>query len=324
MPVTSIDTDAEALTMTVIADFSVPVRRLWEAYSDPRQLEKFWGPPDYPATFTRHDMTPGGQSRYYMSAPDGERTHGIWEIEKVDAPSLLEIRDRFVGADGGADESMPNMRVVFNFDEHTPGTRLTVTTSFGSLSDMETMIEMGMDEGLETAMSQIDAVVADLASFAAGVGTTLDVLDDTHVRVSRIVRGSVQHVWDAHQLPDLMRRWMLGPEGWTMPVCTPAEAVGQSYRYEWADENGENGFGFTGELLESAPPTRMVTTEMMIGMDTVLTNELTLTPGLEGTLLSQVITYPDMATRDMILATGMVEGMEASYARLESELVAAG
>ncbi len=116
---------------------------------------------------------------------------------------------------------------------------------------------------------------------------------------------------------------MLGPDGWTMPVCEAATSVGDTYRNEWVDENGENGFGFTGELLESAPPRRTVTTEQMIGMDTTLTNELTLTPTEGGTLLSQVITYPDVATRDMILETGMAEGMEASYARMESELMSA-
>ncbi|MGV8847428.1 SRPBCC family protein [Tessaracoccus sp.] len=322
MPITSIDTDVESLTMTVVADFTVPVRRLWEAYSDPRQLEMFWGPPQWPATFTRHDMAPGGLSRYYMTGPGGERMNGLWEIVGVDAPRTLEVRDRFAREDGSVDDDMPSMRVVFAFDDTDAGSRLTTTTWFSSVDDLEQLVDMGMEEGLTTAMGQIDQVLADLTSYAAGVGTTTHILDDTHIRVSRIIHGPIEKVWDAHHQPELMKRWLLGPDGWTMPVCEVAASVGDTYRYEWVDENGENRFGFTGELVESAHPYRAVTTERMIGMDTVTTNELTLIPVDDGTLLSVLITYPDATTRDIILATGMTEGMEASYARMESELMA--
>ena len=61
MPVTNVTKDPENLTMTVVADFAAPVQRVWDAYTDPRQLEKFWGPPEYPATFTRHDVVPRRQ-----------------------------------------------------------------------------------------------------------------------------------------------------------------------------------------------------------------------------------------------------------------------
>ena len=76
MPITSITKNPEALTMEVVADFPVRVERLWDAYADPRQLEKFWGPVEWPATFTRHDMFPGGRSEYAMTGPDGETSAG--------------------------------------------------------------------------------------------------------------------------------------------------------------------------------------------------------------------------------------------------------
>jgi len=130
-------------------------------------------------------------------------------------------------------------------------------------------------------------------------------------------------VWRAHHDPELLQRWLLGPDGWTMPVCEVATAVGESYRYEWQPvDGGEGGFGFEGELLESAPPYRSVTTERMIGMPGEGTvNELTLTPVAGGTLLSLVITFPNAEIRDAILATGMTDGMETSYARLETEVL---
>ena len=107
-----------------------------------------------------------------------------------------------------------------------------------------------------------------------------------------------------------------------MPVCVVAEKVGDTYIQEWESDDGSQRFGFTGTLIESASPHREVTTEQMIGTDGPQTrNELTLTPIQGGTLLSLVVTYPDAATRDMILGTGMADGMETSYARLEREVL---
>lgn len=154
------------------------------------------------------------------------------------------------------------------------------------------------------------------------------VLSETQVRVSRVIRRSVAHVWRAHHEPALMQRWLLGPDGWTMPVCEPAAALGSAYRFEWAPiaggpADGTPGFGFEGELLASEPPCREVTTERMIGMDGPgTTNELTLTELKGGTRLSLLITYPSAEVRDLVLGTGMVDGMETSYARLESVVLA--
>ena len=121
-----------------------------------------------------------------------------------------------------------------------------------------------------------------------------------------------------------MKRWLLGPDGWSMPVCEVATKIGERYRYEWEMHDGSQRFGFEGELLEIAAPYRAVTTESMIGMPGPSTrNEMTLTPVQGGTLLSLLITYPSKELRDMILGTGMTQGMETSYARLERELLAA-
>jgi uncharacterized protein YndB with AHSA1/START domain len=184
---------------------------------------------------------------------------------------------------------------------------------------------MGQEEGMREAMGQIDDVLADLTSFAQGAGTQTDILSDTQVRITRIIRGSVEQVWRAHHEPELLQRWLLGPDGWIMPVCETASEVGRTYRYEWTREDGSDGFGFTGEVLESDPPHRSVTTERFTGdtgdMSPAPTrNEMTLTPQGAGTLLSLVITYPSAEIRDIVLATGMTDGMETSYARLEGIL----
>lgn len=147
-------------------------------------------------------------------------------------------------------------------------------------------------------------------------------LDDTHAQVTREVRGRIDQVWRAHHEPALLRRWLLGPDGWSMPVCEVATVLGQTYQYGWAPEGGGDGFGFTGELLAFEPPRFARTTECMIGVDGPGTvNELTLTPLPGGrTRIVVHITYPSKELRDMILGTGMVDGMETSYARLEAAL----
>ena len=108
MPITSVSKDPAALTMTVVAEFPVPVQRLWDAYSDPRQLEQFWGPPTYPARFTRHDMYPGGRSEYVMTGPEGDESRGYWEFLDVAPLESFEVRDGFANPDGAANVEMPS------------------------------------------------------------------------------------------------------------------------------------------------------------------------------------------------------------------------
>ncbi|MDP1858918.1 MAG: SRPBCC family protein [Gemmatimonadaceae bacterium] len=324
MPITTVTSDPKALTLTIVADYSASVERLWEAYADPRQLERFWGPVEWPATFTRHDMAVGGESHYYMSGPAGERAHGWFRFLKIEPHRSFEVEDGFAHEDGRRNTEMPTMRMVFNFESTKTGSRFTSVTKFPSVEAMEQLVQMGMMEGMRSAMSQIDAVLADLASFAASRATEAQVLSDTQVRVSRVIRGTVEQVWRAHHDPSLMQRWLLGPDGWTMPVCEIATTVGGRYRYEWENADKSQRFGFEGELLESAAPYRAVTSEQMIGVPSPATrNELTLTAVPAGTLLSLLITYPSKELRDMILGTGMTQGMEASYARLEQGVLAA-
>lgn len=327
MPVTSITKDPENLTMTVVADFNAPVQRVWDAYTDPRQISRFWGPPEYPATFTRHDVYAGGRSDYFMTGPDGSTHGGYWDWIDVKAPegegASFEVRDGFSKPDGTPDTDMPVGRMVCHFEPTDAGSRVIITSYHNSAEELALVLEMGQEEGMREAMGQIDDVLADLTSFAHGVGTQTDILSDTQVRITRVIRGSLEDVWRAHHDPELIPQWMLGPDGWEMPVCETAAEVGGKYRYEWAQtDGGTMRFGFTGEVLEIEPPHRSVTTENYYEADGTYPgeptrNELTLTPQESGTLMTVVITYPNAEVRDMILATGMTDGMETGYARLE-------
>lgn len=268
MPVTDITTDPENLTMTLTADVDAPVERLWRAFTQPRQLERFWGPPGWPATFTAFDFTVGGHVHYEMTSPKGEKSRGRWEILAIDEGAGFEVLDSFVGEDSEPLDGFPAMRMTFGFDATASGSRLTNVTYFTSAEALEQVVAMGAVEGSRMAMAQLDAVLRDLREYAQGRGTQVELLDDTHVRITRLVDGPRELVWRAHHESELLKKWMLGPDGWVMTAAEPATAVGSAYRYAWEQEGApETAFGFEGEALLIEAPWRAVTTEKMSGMD---------------------------------------------------------
>lgn len=315
MPVTDITTDPENLTMTLVADVAAPVERLWHTFTDPRQLERFWGPPGWPATFHTFDLRPGGRVDYRMTSPQGQASAGSWEVLSVDEGRGFEVLDSFVGDDGEKLDGFPSMRMTFAFSETDGGARLTNTTYFTSLEALEQVVAMGAIEGSRMAMNQLDAVLLGLRAYAQGAGTRTEILDDRHVRITRLIDGPRELVWRAHHEPALLKSWLLGPDGWQLIECE----VGETYRYVWQHGDDESTrFGFEGETVLSEPVRRAVTTEKMIGTEgPSILNDLQLYEEDAATLLTLVIEYPDLETRDTILATGMTEGMETSYARLE-------
>ncbi|MGV8885603.1 MAG: SRPBCC family protein [Microbacteriaceae bacterium] len=161
MPITSVEKDLDQLTITVTADFAASQLRVWDAYTDPRQLERFWGPPTYPAAFLRHDVEVGGRSIYRMTGPEGDQHYGCWEWTAVHAPDTFEIVDWFADENGTPDAELPSTRMAFSLRTTDAGTRMTTTSFFASLEQLEQLIEMGMIEGMREAMGQIDAVLAD-------------------------------------------------------------------------------------------------------------------------------------------------------------------
>lgn len=146
----------------------------------------------------------------------------------------------------------------------------------------------------------------------------LETEGDRFVVVKRYFAALPEAVYRAHTEPELVQQWMLGPEGWTMPVCLMETKPGGKIRYEWSDGKG-NGFYLTGEYIEIDPPHRIVHVERMHLPDPTPDNhvESTFTKQGEGTLLTMRMTLPSAEVRAAMLATGMEHGMEASYQRLE-------
>lgn len=160
MPITSVTKDAAKLTLTVVADYPVSQQRLWQAYADARQLERFWGPPTWPAKFTRHDMKVGGRSEYHMTGPNGEKSRGYWKFIAVNPSSAFEVQDGFANDDGTDNTQSPSMTMKFTFVGTADGSRMTCVTTFPSLQAMEELEKMGMEEGMRSALGQLDGVLA--------------------------------------------------------------------------------------------------------------------------------------------------------------------
>lgn len=165
MAVTAIHKDPDSLSMTVTAEFDASPERVWQLWADPRKLERWWGPPTYPATVTAHDLRPGGRIAYYMTGPEGDQPAGYWEVLEVDEPHTILIRDGFADADGAPVPDMPTIVMRVTIEDIGSGrTRMTIVDEFESVEAMEQLLTMGMEEGMRQAIGQIEDILAEDAA----------------------------------------------------------------------------------------------------------------------------------------------------------------
>ena len=163
MTMISVDKDVENLTLAFTAEFNATPDRVWQLWADPRLFEKWWGPPEYPATVVDHEFRPGGRVRYYMTGPEGEKYHGRSQFVALDPPRSLEFTDGFLDDDGNEVDEMPSMTNRVEIADIVRGTRMVVTTTFPSLEAMEQLIEMGAEEGMRLALGQVDDLLASMS-----------------------------------------------------------------------------------------------------------------------------------------------------------------
>lgn len=161
MTVTDVRKDPTALTMTVTSEWDAPVARVWQLWADPRQLERWWGPPTHPATVVDHDLRAGGKVSYFMTSPEGEQHHGWWKVVAVEEPHRLDLEDGFADAAGNPNDALPTTLFTVTLAEQAAGTTtMRIESRFPSREAMDQMLEMGMEEGSVTAIDQIDAILA--------------------------------------------------------------------------------------------------------------------------------------------------------------------
>lgn len=161
MTVVSTQKDAESLTLTIVADFDATPEDVWEVWEDPRKLERWWGPPTFPATFTRHDFVIGGESRYFMTGPAGETPRGWWRIEAIDRPRRLDFANGLAGDNGEPAPGVEPTSAYMTLEAVDGGTRMTAVTHFVDVEQMELLLGMGMHDGMAQAIGQIDLLVSD-------------------------------------------------------------------------------------------------------------------------------------------------------------------
>jgi len=165
MTVTAVHKDPVALTMTLTAEFDASPERVWDLWADPRQLERWWGPPTYPATFTAHDLTLGSRVEYHMTGPTGDQPHGYWDILEADRPRRLVFRSGLANPDGTPNDGLPANVGSVTIEPIAAGrTRMSIESRYPSSGAMAQFLAMGMQEGLTEAVGQIDAILAEAAA----------------------------------------------------------------------------------------------------------------------------------------------------------------
>jgi uncharacterized protein YndB with AHSA1/START domain len=162
MPVTDVVKNRDDLSMTLTAEFDASPERVWQLWADPRQLERWWGPPTYPATFDSHDLRPGGLVEYHMTGPEGDQPRGYWEVDEVDPPRRLTFHDGFAHDDGTPNPDLPRNTAAVTIEPIDGGrSRMSIESRFPSAEAMEQLVAMGMEDGLTQAVGQIDAILAE-------------------------------------------------------------------------------------------------------------------------------------------------------------------
>lgn len=161
MSIVSMERDLANRTLTVTCQFAAPLDKVWQLWADPRKLERWWGPPGYPATFTEHDLRDGGTAAYYMTSPEGDRYHGYWRFTEVRPSTRLAFADGFADDQGRPNDDLPVGTSEVTLSEQGDGTQMVIVSAWESTEAMQQTLDMGMEEGLREALGQIDAVLAE-------------------------------------------------------------------------------------------------------------------------------------------------------------------
>ena len=160
MSVTDVQKDYDSLSLTLTTTLPAPPERVWQLWADPRLLERWWGPPTWPATVDNFDFRAGGEVAYHMTGPEGDIARGWWRIRSVEEPHSLAFDDGFADDDGHPNADLPVMPTAVELrPDGDRGTVMTIRSSFASRQEMDQVLEMGMAEGLQEAVGQMDGLL---------------------------------------------------------------------------------------------------------------------------------------------------------------------
>ena len=149
--IVSVEKDYDELSLVLIAEFAAPIERVWQLWADPRQLERWWGPPSHPSTFEKHELVAGGEVTYAMAGA----SRGWWRVTAVDPPRSLEFVDGFATPDAG----LPTTNVNVRLTAHDAGTRMELRFIFESRERMEQLERGGAFEVFPQSVGQMDSIL---------------------------------------------------------------------------------------------------------------------------------------------------------------------
>jgi uncharacterized protein YndB with AHSA1/START domain len=158
--IVNVEKDLEGLSLTLVAEFHAPIERVWELWADPRQLERWWGPPTHPATVQKHDLAPGGEVTYVMTGPEGEESRGWWRITAAAPRKSLEFTDGFANRDGTPNAGTPTTDVRMRLAEQDGVTRMELRFEFASTEHMRRLERWGAFDVFPQSVGQMDALLA--------------------------------------------------------------------------------------------------------------------------------------------------------------------
>jgi len=150
--------------------------------------------------------------------------------------------------------------------------------------------------------------------------TSLEVTtpSEREIRVTRMFDAPPELVFECHTQPEYLKKWLLGPPGWSMPICEVDLRAGGRYRYVWRSDSDSSEFGVQGEFREIASPQRLVSIETMDGAPGESLCTATFAQSGTGTLFTLTMSFDSRETRDVALQSGMTDGMSLSYDRLSA------
>jgi uncharacterized protein YndB with AHSA1/START domain len=155
-----VEKDLDDLSLLLVAEFDASLERVWQLWADPRQLERWWGPPTHPATVERHGLAPGDEVRYFMVGPDGERSYGWWRVTAADPPRSLDFVDGYAHPDGTPNSDSPITTAAVRLSERNGGTRMELRFGFESPEHMARLERWGAFDVFPQSVAQMDALLA--------------------------------------------------------------------------------------------------------------------------------------------------------------------
>lgn len=320
-------TDREIVISRV---FDAPCELVWEAWTNPQHVAKWWGPNGFTTTIHEMDVRPGGVWRHTMHGPDGTDYPNKSKFLEVDRPN------RIVYSHGGGRKGGPGAQfeATWTFEPQGRQMKLTIRMVFPTQADRDRVIaEYGAVEGGKQTLGRLadhlrtmerkEKSMLKNASMQNCAQLKITTPTDREIVMTREFEAPRHLVFDALVKPELLMRWLLGPPGWTMPVCEVDPHAGGKYRYVWRNEDGTQ-MGTGGVIREIVPPERLVATEKFDEAwypgESLVTYTLVENEGT--TTLTLTMCYVSKEARDAALNSGMEKGVAISYDRL-AELLAA-